>query len=58
MEKNIKFKKQKIKIDSFLINENILYLLNQARTSPKSFSKYLNINNSNDIEIIKLYHFF
>ena len=58
MEKNNQLKNQKIDIDSFLINENILYLLNKARTSPKSFSKYLNINNKSDIEIINLYNFF
>ena len=58
MEKNNHFKNQKIDIDSFLINENILYLLNKARTSPQSFSKYLNVNNKSDIEIINLYNFF
>jgi hypothetical protein len=58
MEKNDHSKNRKIDIDSFLINENILYLLNKARTSPKSFSKYLNVNNKSDIEIINLYNFF
>ena len=58
MEKNNHFKNRKIDIDSFLINENILYLLNKARTSPQSFSKYLNVNNKSDIEIINLYNFF
>ena len=51
-------KSQLIEIDSDKINEDILYLLNKARTSPKSFSKYLNINENEDTEIIKLFNFF
>ena len=58
MEKNISMKNLKININPFQTNENILYLLNKARTSPKSFSKYLNINNNSDIELINLYNFF
>ena len=58
VKKIINMKSQLIEIDSDKINEDILYLLNKARTSPKSFSKYLNINENEDTEIIKLFNFF
>jgi len=58
VKKIINVKSQLIEIDSDKINEDILYLLNKARTSHKSFSKYLNINENEDTEIIKLFNFF
>ena len=40
VKKIISVKSKLMEIDSAKINEDILYLLNKARTSPKSFSKY------------------
>ena len=58
VKKIINVKSQLMEIDSDKINEDILYLLNKARTAPKSFSKYLNINENEDTKIIKLFNFF
>ena len=58
VKKNISVKSKLMEIDSDKINEDILYLLNKARTSPKSFSKYLNINENEDAKIIQLFNFF
>ena len=56
--KNTNRKKQIIELDSYKINENLLHLLNKARSSPKKFAKYLNINDKDDNEIINLFYFF
>lgn len=58
VKKIISVKSKLMEIDSAKINEDILYLLNKARTSPKSFSKYLNINENEDAKIIQLFNFF
>ena len=60
--KIISVKKSIIEIDSEKINENInkniLFLLNEARRSPKSFAKKLNINDTNDKDLVNLHQFF
>ena len=58
IKKIITMKKSIIEIDSEKMNENILLLLNEARTSPKSFSENLNINDTNDKDLQNLYQFF
>ena len=57
VKKIISVKSKLMEIDSDKINDEILYLLNKARTSPKSFSKYLNINENEDAKIIQLFNF-
>ena len=56
--KIISLKKSIIEIDSEKINEDILFLLNEARRSPKRFAEKLNINDTNDKDLQNLYHFF
>ena len=58
VKKIISVKSKLMEIDADKINDDILYLLNKARTSPKSFSKYLNINENEDAKIIQLFNFF
>ena len=48
-QKIIKIKKETIKTDIEKINEEILCLINNARTSPKTFIKKLNIKLYNRI---------
>lgn len=55
---NSKINKDIIELDLYEINEEILYLLNEARSSPKNFCKYLNINDNKEKEIQNLFHFF
>ena len=58
VKKSITSKNQLIDLDSYKINEDILYLLNKARTSPKKFSKYIININDDDEEILNLFNFF
>ena len=57
IKSNITLKKQINEQDSEEINQNILYLLNEARTSPKSFYKHLNINDNNNIELLNFLNY-
>ena len=58
IEKTVVLKKRIINFDFDKINQDILYLLNEARTSPQNFLDFININNTNDKEIIDLLNFF
>ena len=58
IKKSVILKKRIIELDFDKINEDILYLINEARTSPKNFLKLININNTNDEEFIDLLNFF
>ena len=58
IKKTVILKKRIINFDFDKINQDILYLLNEARTSPQNFLALININNINDKEIIDLLNFF
>ena len=58
IKKTVILKKRIINFDFDKINQDILYLLNEARTSPQNFLALININNTNDKEIIDLLNFF
>ena len=58
IKKSVILKKRIIELDFDKINEDILYLINEARTSPKNFLEFININNTNDEEFINLLNFF
>lgn len=51
-------KKLLMEINSDKLNKNILYLINEARTSPKQFSQHLIYSDYNNSEIIKNLSFF
>ena len=58
IKKTVILKKRIINFDFDKINQDILYLINEARTSPQNFLALININNTNDKEIIDLLNFF
>ena len=58
IKKTVILKKRIINFDFDKINQDILYLINEARTSPQNFLDFININNTNDKEIIDLLNFF
>ena len=58
IKKTVILKKRIINFDFDKINQDILYLLNEARTSPQNFLDLIIINNTNDKEIIDLLNFF
>ena len=58
VKKTVILKKRIIKIDFDKINEDILYLINEARTSPQNFLQLINIKDTNDKELQDLVNFF
>ena len=54
----IKKKKLLMQINSGELNKSILYYINEARTSPKDFSRHLMIDDDVDEQISKLSLFF
>ena len=58
VKKTVILKKRIIEVDSDKINEDILYLINEARTSPQYFLDLININDTNDKELQDLLNFF
>ena len=57
-ENFIKKKTLLMKINSGELNKNLLYYINEARTSPKDFSRHLMVNDDVDEKISKLSLFF
>ena len=58
VKKTVILKKRIIEVDSDKINEDILYLINEARTSPQNFLDLININDTKDKELQDLFNFF
>ena len=58
VKKTVILKKRIIEVDSDKINEDILYLINEARTSPQNFLQLINIKDTNDKELQDLVNFF
>ena len=54
----IKKKKLLMQINSGELNKSILYYINEARTSPKDFSRHLMVDDDVDVKISKLSLFF
>ena len=54
----IKKKKLLMQISSGELNKSILYYINEARSSPKDFSRHLMVNDDVDEQISKLSLFF
>ena len=50
-------KKRIIELDFDKINEDILYLINEARTSPKNFLELIDINDTEDKDIQNLINY-
>ena len=58
IKKIVTVKKRIIELDFDKINEDILYLINEARTSPKNFLELIDINDTEDKDIQNLINYF
>lgn len=58
IKKIVTLKKRIIELDFDKINEDILYLINEARTSPQNFLELLNINDTEDKDLQNLINYF